>query len=478
MRMNNRIIVFNNIFIRDRVLVTKTNLNQCVFRFMHTSNVTSKNVNNSEELTKYNSLTSINDIKIIASICKSKLEIVDRKGLKSQEVQYLASIMLYIGDLNMKKLISSVVDVTDVFSTIKVIKISLYNLKEKNSLIKDSRVLEKNGVAQEGTLILQEVNFFSFLKNLDTYLSMYSTNAHNDSLDLIKDVEVNESLENKDSLGNIIPSPIFIFEGISWSNIVYLFKLNGLILNGGSISKRHMLNLCELKLAMFIAFAYVDLDKNEFDKNYAESQLTNPKYEEFFYKYNKGLSHEGSFTHTSPVIYQYYKLNYLVENKIKKENLLKEIERLEIEIVKETNSLSYLDENIEGLKGQISQFWVNRNLELAKQKHKIVLGARFKELKRKIAIFINEKEMLENAIQSESSKKNILAKKKLELNAINTKFVALENLESWSSDNKLVSYKNSPDLKVESNKVLNSLNDSDFQSYLATLSRRNAQNSV
>jgi hypothetical protein len=62
--------------------------------------------------------------------------------------------------------------------------------------------------------------------------------------------------------------------------------MKGRTINGGTISRRHKLNLCELKLSMFLVFSNLSLAKNLFDGYYAENKLTSSKYSQVYYAFN------------------------------------------------------------------------------------------------------------------------------------------------------------------------------------------------
>ena len=78
-----------------------------------------------------------------------------------------------------------------------------------------------------------------------------------------------EKEKDKDYLGI---NPIIIFNGLSKGNIIHLFKLHNINLNGGSISRRHKLSITEYRLSIFIDL--IDLfqeNKEEFLYFYKEN---------------------------------------------------------------------------------------------------------------------------------------------------------------------------------------------------------------
>lgn len=65
------------------------------------------------------------------------------------------------------------------------------------------------------------------------------------------------------NIRNIKYNTIFIFQDISWSNIVFLFKTAGISLYGGSGNKRHLLSTVQANLMRFLLF----IDSFEIDYN-------------------------------------------------------------------------------------------------------------------------------------------------------------------------------------------------------------------
>jgi hypothetical protein len=68
----------------------------------------------------------------------------------------------------------------------------------------------------------------------------------------------------------ILPSPIYVFEGIAWKNIVLLFKLNGFELNGGTISRRHRLNINQYRLSLFLGYSDLLSSRDAFYDSYKD----------------------------------------------------------------------------------------------------------------------------------------------------------------------------------------------------------------
>lgn len=69
------------------------------------------------------------------------------------------------------------------------------------------------------------------------------------SLNKLDNFKLPQELEDSNIL-NL--NPIIIFKGLHLGNIIYLFKINGYTVNGGSITLRHKLSMTEYRLAKFL----------------------------------------------------------------------------------------------------------------------------------------------------------------------------------------------------------------------------------
>jgi hypothetical protein len=387
----------------------------------------------------------IEDIKIIASICKSNLTIKDKKGNKKNEVQYLASTVLKFGYLDLNLLLKNVLEVVQSIYPLKVVIISLTDFEEDTTIVKESIELEIDNqeVIREGTLIVQKVNFYNFLKKLDSYFKAKKV--------VIRSLRKKSPFLSEAAYENIVPSPIFIFEGISWSNIVYLFKIHDLIISGGTYSKRHKLNKCELKLAMFLAFSFINLNEKAFDISYMEDKWTLAKYEKILHDFNRTETIQ-ELEHKNPIVYQFYKTNLIINGKLRKEEILKNIQELTNKVSMEQHSLSSLEDRITSLEKQISNFWDGRDTSLqnVSKKKFLVLNARFKALKVQQNKLNNDKLMLNSAMNSPDSYYQKLIKEKNRLEILNNVIASLENLDDFMKKYKLTSEKsNMPTLHRE-----------------------------
>lgn len=99
---------------------------------------------------------------------------------------------------------------------------------------------------------------------------------------------------------------IFIFEDISWSNIVLLFKTKGINLYGGSDSRRHILSTVEAKLMNFLLLI------NHFYIDYNAIYVSQTKYAETSAKYEKIITEflNGEKTYVELILSDKSHFNY------------------------------------------------------------------------------------------------------------------------------------------------------------------------
>ena len=80
---------------------------------------------------------------------------------------------------------------------------------------------------------------------------------------------------------------IFIFNGITWDNIICLFNFGEFTLHGGSITRRHKLSSTQYLLSKFLYLSGLEESKNNFYDAYVEKIITNPKLNFKFYNHFK-----------------------------------------------------------------------------------------------------------------------------------------------------------------------------------------------
>ena len=225
-----------------------------------------------------------------------------------------------------------------------------------------------NVFKQEGKIIVRSMSYFSFFNNIRSIVSE-SISAY--------------EKENKEYIGI---NPIIVFQGLSWDNIVHLFKLHNIDINGGSITRRHKLSICEYRLSKFLdLFVYVD--KEEFYYSYTNKYLNNPKYE-----YNKEINMTNH-----PYVSQYIALNKHFSLNIKKNEIETKISSIEAKIEKIKSEVLSLEstkisneESISNMKAKISEL-KQKIVTGISTKHKATLTGRIKKIKDEILNIKNEK---------------------------------------------------------------------------------------
>lgn len=183
----------------------------------------------------------------------------------------------------------------------------------------------KNVFGEEYTLYTYHLSYHKFFNNLKMLFDFRS------------------DIEQKDKyyLGL---NPIIVFSGVSMGNIVNLFKSYNYKLNGGTISRRHKLNLVEYRLSIFVDL--LDLynnNKDLFVSHYKENLFSSSK--------NKLKEEENHYYTQFKLIDSY--LGLLIEAN----ELYKSIS-INIDLLNETN------QKIESLKSEINYNYSNISINL------------------------------------------------------------------------------------------------------------------
>ena len=181
-----------------------------------------------------------------------------------------------------------------------------------------------------------------------------------------------EEQSNKNYLGI---NPIIIFKGLSWGNIVNLFKLHNITLYGGSISRRHKLSIVEYRLSVFIyLLGLFDGNKQGFYNNYVENLFSSSKYNRSNNLIEEDLS--KAYIYQYKTINQYFKLNF---NKITLDNQIvkveKEIKDLEVLIKSLETKIAENDQDIYINRSYISEL-KSKMVDGISMKHKASLTGR------------------------------------------------------------------------------------------------------
>lgn len=356
------------------------------------------------------------DIKYIVSLSKTILEVKDKKSkIVNKEAQYIASTVLIWNDLNMELILNNLIRSGIGSPQIDIIKIDLNytNLASKLTLFMKEYKLddihfihnvemsvrnipstdnplnntaksfsnysdiglvpESNVSSSDQTFTakihLYEVNLLYFFNNINNYINNFKGSYVFDE-NLLKDKLVKDRMNLIDNNTNykyldlILSSPIYVFEGISWNNILLIFKLNDLNLNGGSISKRHKLNINEYKLSLFLSYSDLLCSRNAFYNSYKDNIFSNKKISKVINSSNDDLNlalniiskDKGliNLMVCNPIIPEYFLNNFLIIAYLYKDKLIKCIEKLEELINNYINKLKCLEDKLLDLIGIIN----------------------------------------------------------------------------------------------------------------------------
>lgn len=192
-----------------------------------------------------------NNLRIIASLAK-----ITEKENKNSNLKIIASILQYPYEINIneiKIIIEKLNKNTNFFFNSKFIVIHLCSWDDN----------------LEGNLLLN-LNNFKYIKfNIFRFIKIFLNNENNKNINelfmfkhLIEKCITNKiEFKNindlnvlnfflKDNMNNY--NIIFIFEGLIWSNILFLFNLLGITIYGGSNTRRHLLSTVQLSLVKFL----------------------------------------------------------------------------------------------------------------------------------------------------------------------------------------------------------------------------------
>nr|ADO51613.1 rnapol [Moniliophthora roreri] len=332
-------------------------------------------------------------------ICSFSFLDIYKKNKLSEFFNCIVSSNFYIGNIKGEELLDNIKLNYNLNVDLYIIFVSWEDTLLSDELCEEFKFENLNGY--ELKIIIKRMGYKTFFSKIG---SIMDNRSHSEKID-------------KMYLGI---NPIIIFKGLSWSNIVYLFKINKIILHGGSISKRHKLSICEYRLSLFLNFSNLyTQNKSEFYDNYAESFFSSSKFD------------RENIEITNKYISEYIRINNKIEFETKLAEIKWEIDNLEnVNAILENNikelksSISSSDSKIIFLKNKLYEL-KNKNIESIKNKNKISISGRIK----KIQSIINE-------LYNENKKKNIelinlekkLNNKLNDLNSLNKSKAEYENL--------------------------------------------------
>ena len=208
---------------------------------------------------------------------------------------------------------------------------------------------------QERKIYLRSMSYPTFFKNINIISESISELEKND----------------KNYIGI---NPIIVFQGLTWNNIVHLFKVNKIDINGGSITRRHKLSICDYRLSKFLDLL-IPLNKEIFYSSYTEKYLTSPSYSR-----NTEINMSNH-----PYLSQYLSINNYLNLKFKKNEIETNISSIEDKIgniksniIFAESNISNNDTNIMYMKENIS-YLKQKLVEGIREKHKASLSGRIKK---------------------------------------------------------------------------------------------------
>ena len=142
---------------------------------------------------------------------------------------------------------------------------------------KESQILYK-----DSNINIIYINIFEFMKsvseNVDFLRIYFAENIKNKNINRYEVVGKTSELYLHDNMryNNII----ITFDGITWSNIRFLFKLCGITIYGGSSSKRHLLSTVQKSLVMYLQLLNnMSIDPAIVYKSYMNNNELSNKYD-------------------------------------------------------------------------------------------------------------------------------------------------------------------------------------------------------
>ena len=363
-----------------------------------------KDVYLNEKYFNINTFKIINKFKFITSLQLSDLKSTNL----TEDKNIIYSSVYYIGDIEYKHL-SQILQNKTYSNDLHILNVSwikTIDLTEVD-IVNNLDIPFSNVHGEKYKIFIYNMSYIKFFKILDKLFDFRS-----------------DKEKNSKYLGI---NPIIIFNGLSKGNIIHLFKLHNINLNGGSISRRHKLSITEYRLSIFIDL--IDLfqeNKEEFLSFYKENRFSSKFY------IRPSLKKEVKL---NPYINHYNIMNNLYSLAIEKFNLNTTISKLNQGIEKFKIDILDIDNSI-----------VNNNLTIETHINKISsLKNKFKE-----GISTKHKASLSGRIKSNHS----------EIENLKHKNIKLEQVKLNLTKNLDINYNKLNNLKSKLENVTNILNES------------------
>lgn len=355
-----------------------------------------------------NNICYVCSIKVIDE--KKKLEgMVRKKDVESVDItnyfkQGVSSSFLFLDCLLLKNVNYFLQESQNMYNFI------IFNVRLEN---KDINTIEY-ALDDSLKLVIVEISydeFFKAFKNFDFFIKKYLSKYNID-----------------DSNYRII----YIFYGLLWSSIVYLFEISGFKLNGGTKNRRHILSVVEKELMEFMVYSQINLciSNKMMQSVFSHDILSSPRFDSVFKKFTKNSYQSlDSFKHVNDDI-----LYFLEKQKMS----LKEIEKKyhDEEIISLKRDIDNINWDINELENEnkdlIHKIEDNRKLEFKLDSKINTPGYFFKEktLNEKKDSLVSVRKKIEELGKNIEKNKLTISEKRFDIDIIKKKIPGKEKLSN------------------------------------------------
>lgn len=192
-------------------------------------------------------VSNLDDIHIISSYSFSNFP--HKKNIK-KTLNF--SIKLYKGKIYIESIWSNLLSYRLDVDRICIILVFPLPIKESSS-----EEYKINIHGKEIGLFIKRISIDRFFKQIEDLSKFTST------------------LELGDEIVGV--NPIVIFHNISWGSILYIARLYGYVIHGGTSTNRHKLSLTEYKLSYFLQMSGLLNNKSQYYTDYVEKEISGNK---------------------------------------------------------------------------------------------------------------------------------------------------------------------------------------------------------
>jgi hypothetical protein len=211
--------------------------------------------------------------------------------------------------------------------------------------------------------------------------------------------------------------------------------MNGYIIHGGSLTRRHKISIAECRLAKFLYLTDLSDNKTDHYFNYKENLISSNKYDEVLYKFLKTGTDIEEFKNFNPVFFEYLKINREI-------SINAQLLEIDQQILKLKDSIKTLESEISSCKDIVSndsesyqsdKTYLDKMIQLhekkldlsIRDKHRMNINNKIKNFKESI---VN----LNNKI--ESNKKRLVVKEQKRIKLLNELDLKNSSREQLISD--------------------------------------------